>query len=426
MEGVARDNAAGTGRRDGPGPARPPAPLAGITVLDFSQFLSGPVAALRLADLGARVIKIERPQGGEIGRRLAFADLERDGDTISFHAYNRNKESLAADLKDGEDLALVRRMVGSADVLIENFRPGVMRRLGLDYDTVRAINPRLVYASISGYGGKGPWAGKPGQDLLAQALSGLPWLNGTSGDPPVAVGLSIADHLASCQLAIGVTALLVRREGTGEGGLVETSLLEGILDLQFELLTAFFSEPGFRVRRGGVHSASAYLAAPYGIYPTADGYLAIAMNPVPTIGALIGLDELARFEDAGSWAGERERIATLLGQHLATRPTQYWLGLLEPADIWCAPVLTLEALAQSDGFASISMLQDVQRTSALGEGTVTLTTTRSPLRVDGSMLTEPVAAPHLGEHSVALRAEFASGEAAGAIAEPATPRGSLP
>ena len=156
------------------------APLAGTTVLDFSQFLAGPVAALRLGDLGARVIKVERPPGGDIGRQLAFAGASRDGDTISFHAMNRNKESLAADLKDGDDLELVRRMVSSVDVIIENFRPGVMKRLGFDYDTVRAINPGIVYGSVSGYGAEGPWASKPGQDLLAQAVSGLPW---TAGGP---------------------------------------------------------------------------------------------------------------------------------------------------------------------------------------------------------------------------------------------------
>jgi crotonobetainyl-CoA:carnitine CoA-transferase CaiB-like acyl-CoA transferase len=381
-------------------------PLAGITVLDFSQFLSGPVAALRLADLGARVIKIERPLGGEIGRRLAFADLSDDGGTLSFHAYIRHKESLAADLKDSEDLGLVRRMIASADVLIENFRPGVMRKLGLDYGAVHKINERLVYGSISGYGDEGPWVAKPGQDLLAQALSGLPWSNGTATSPPVAVGLSIADHLASCQLALGIAALLVRRERTGEGGLVETSLLEGILELQFELLTAFFCKSSFRSRRGGIHSACAYLAAPYGIYPTADGYLAIGMIPVPRIGALVGLETMARYVDPSCWWDDREEIATLLGEHLMKRPTRYWLDLLEPADVWCAPVLTLDELAESDGFRSISMMQKVQRGASSGYGTVTLTTTRSPLRVDGRRLTSAAGAPHLGENSAAIRAEF--------------------
>lgn len=383
-------------------------PLTGITVLDFSQFLAGPVAALRMADLGARVIKVERPGVGELGRTLAFANLMRDGDSLTFHAMNRGKESLAADLKSSADLELVRQMVASADVLIENFRPGVMRRLGLDYASVRELNPGIVYGSISGYGADGPWADKPGQDLLAQARAGLPWLSGREEDPPVPVGLSIADHLASCQLALGIMALLVQRERTGEGGLVETSLLEGVLDLQFELLTAFFTDDGFRLKRNGVHGANAYLSAPYGVYPTADGYLALAMYPVPKIGALIGSPELASYEDPASWESEREKIATLLAEQLRRRSTEEWLAVLEPADVWCAPVLTLPELAESEGFAAIGMLQDVQRgpgPGGVGEP-VTVRTTRSPLRINGQRLLTSRGAPHVGEHSAQLRAEF--------------------
>lgn len=211
-------------------------PLAGLLVLDFSQFLAGPVAALRLADLGARVIKVERPGTGEIGRTLAFAGRWADEDTVSFHAMNRNKEAVVADLKDPRDLEQVKRLVARADVLIHNFRPGVMERLGLDYDAVRELNPGLVYAAASGYGAEGPWAGRPGQDLLAQSVSGLAWTNGA--DRPVTVGLSLADHLLSCHIAEGVTALLVRKARTGRGGLVESSLLEAVLDLQSERLTA--------------------------------------------------------------------------------------------------------------------------------------------------------------------------------------------
>ncbi|MET4783230.1 crotonobetainyl-CoA:carnitine CoA-transferase CaiB-like acyl-CoA transferase [Glaciihabitans sp. UYNi722] len=135
-------------------------------MLDFSQFLAGPVAAMRLADLGARVIKIERPQGGDIGRTLAFAGRTADGDTVSFHAMNRNKEGITADLKDPDDLAYVKRLVAKADVIIQNFRPGVMERIGLDYESVRKINPTIVYASASGYGDSGPWKDRPGHSVI--------------------------------------------------------------------------------------------------------------------------------------------------------------------------------------------------------------------------------------------------------------------
>ncbi len=382
-------------------------PLDGILVLDFSQFLAGPVAAMRLADLGARVIKIERPQGGDIGRTLAFAGRVADGDTMSFHAMNRNKESITADLKQPEDLAYVRHLVASADVIVQNFRPGVMERIGLDYESVRAINPAIVYASATGYGDSGPWVNRPGQDLLAQSISGLPWLNGSRNDGPVPVGLSIADHLMSCHIAQGVTALLVRRFRTGEGGLVQTSLLEAMLDLQFELLTTHLNDSTVTVQRNGEHSANAFLSAPYGTYPTADGYLALAMNPVTKIGELLDLPELAAMTDPQTWWDEQEHIETVLATRLATGTTDRWLEILDAADVWCAPVLTLEELVAHDGFAAIDMTQSVTRTETNSGGDpVSLIVTRGPLRIDGQPLRSDRAAPLLGQHNAAVRAEF--------------------
>jgi CoA:oxalate CoA-transferase len=386
----------------------PVLPLEGFVVLDFSQFLAGPVAALRLADLGARVIKIERPGIGDIGRQLAFAGVTLDGDTLSFQIMNRGKESYAADLKDAADLAAVRELVARADVLIQNFRPGVMERIGLDYASVRALNPRLVYGSVSGYGPDGPWRDIPGQDLLAQSISGLPWLNGSRAEGPVPVGLSVADLLASCHLAEGITALLLRRERTGEGGFVETSLLEAMLDLQFELISAHLNDPSVVVERGGPHGANAFLAAPYGVYPTADGYLALAMNPVPRVGRLIGLEALDAFENPDTWWTEREKIEDLLAAHLSTRPTQAWLDVLQPADVWCAPVLTLPQLVAHEGFRALGMDQEVHRPGEAG-GDARLRTTRSPLRIDRAILRDDRGAPRLGEHTAAINEEFGLG-----------------
>jgi crotonobetainyl-CoA:carnitine CoA-transferase CaiB-like acyl-CoA transferase len=370
-------------------------PLAGTVVLDFSQFLAGPVAALRLADLGARVIKVERPVTGEIGRTLAFAGRWTDGDTLSFHAMNRNKEAVVADLKDPDDLARVRDLVDRADVLIQNFRPGVMERIGLDHETVRRTNPGLVYASASGYGAEGPWAGRPGQDLLAQAFSGLPWVSATT-ERPVPVGLAIADHLMSCHIAEGVTALLVRKARTGRGGLVETSLLEAMLDLQFELLTTRLNDATLAPNRGP-HSAHGYLGAPYGLYPTADGHLAIAMTPVDRLGVLVGSAELATLTEPEVWWRERGRVERLLGAVLTTATTDHWLGVLDAADVWCAPVLSLDELVEHPGFAAVRMTQEVERPPRVaGEEPVRLTTTRSPIRIDREVLVSERAAPRLG------------------------------
>lgn len=386
-------------------------PLAGVRVLDFSQFLAGPVAALRLADLGATVIKIERPAGGDIGRRLAFAGRSADGDTISFHAMNRNKLGITADLKDPNDLERVRALLRQADVMIHNFRPGVMERIGLDYGSVREINPALVYASATGYGDVGPWKDRPGQDLLAQAVSGLPWLSGSRESGPVPVGLSIADHLTSCHLAQGVTALLVRRGRTGLGGQVQTSLLESMLDLQFELLSTHLNDPSVTVRRNGPHSAHAFLPAPYGTYPTQDGYVALAMNPLPKIGQLLGIDYLQGLTDEQTWWDRQDEVEELLAAHFKTGTTEQWLDILDAADVWCAPVLTLEQLVAHAGFAAIDMTQQVRRSAGVtdsGEDMV-LTTTRSPIRIDGQVLTNTMPAPKLGQHNDQVSRDLLAG-----------------
>lgn len=386
-----------------------PLPLDGMLVLDFSQFLAGPMAAMRLGDLGARVIKVERPEGGDIGRRLAFAGVVRDGDTLSFHITNRNKESYTADLKNAEDRLHVRTLIAKADVIVQNFRPGIMERLGFGYDAVAEINPGIVYASVSGYGSAGPWRDRPGQDLLAQSLSGLPWLSGSFDDPPIPVGIALADIIASIHLASGVTAALLRRERTGVGGRVETSLLESMLDLQYELLSAHLGDPDVTVKRGARNTAHAFLQAPYGVYPTSDGYLAIAMTPVPALGALIGLDTLQQYADPATWWSDQTEITRALAEHLASRSTEHWLAILDEADVWCAPVLTLPELVAHEGFRALDMAQDITRPELVGDGDVVVRTIRTPVRFDGAVVKNGRGAPRLGEHTDAIRAEFAEG-----------------
>jgi CoA:oxalate CoA-transferase len=172
--------------------------LEGVVVLDFSQYLAGPVSALRLADLGARVIKIERPGAGDGSRQLTLSNLRVDGESTVFQSMNRNKESYAADLKNPSDLTKVKQLIRKADIVIENFRPGAMQKLGLDYESVKQLNPGIIYGSVTGYGKEGPWKNKPGQDLLVQSMSGLAWLNGDGGQPPVPFGLAAIDlHTSS-------------------------------------------------------------------------------------------------------------------------------------------------------------------------------------------------------------------------------------
>lgn len=376
-------------------------PLAGLVVLDFSQFLAGPSAALRLADLGARVIKIERPQGGDLCRRLYISNLELDGDSTLFHSINRNKESFAADLKNPHDLDAAKRLIARADILIQNFRPGVMERIGLDYETVRTINPRLVYGTVTGYGDRGPWRDKPGQDLLAQSLSGLTWLSGDADQGPVPMGLAVADLIAGAHLAQGVLACLVRRGTTGQGGLVEVSLLESVLDLQFEVLTTHLNDGGQAPHRSAVNNAHAYLAAPYGIYATADGHLALGMGSVPRLGELLGCDPLLEYDDPQRWFSERDQIKATLAAHLAQQPTAHWLAILEPADVWCADVLDWSRLRAHNAFRALGMTQRVARPNGAA-----LETTRCPIRIDGGILTAERGAPAIGQDTAAIRDEL--------------------
>ncbi|MGV8831821.1 MAG: CaiB/BaiF CoA transferase family protein [Devosia sp.] len=375
--------------------------LDGLVVIDLCQFLSGPYASLRLQDLGARVIKIERPDGGDLSRRLYLSDTEIGGDSTIFHAINRSKESLALDLKNPDDVATLRTLLAKADVVLQNFRPGVIERLGLDYEAVKAINPAIVYASITGYGGEGPWVDRPGQDLLAQARSGVMWLNGDDDQGPVPFGLAIADMLAGAAVAQGILAALVRRGMNGKGAHIETSLLEVLVDFQFEVLTTHLNDGRRAPKRSEFRSAHAYLSAPYGVYPTADGYLAIAMTPLPKLQALLELEALGQFGDPSTWFSQRDAIKQIIAERLATEPTAHWLSILEPADIWCAKVLDWPELLASEGFKALDMLQTVTR-----EDNVSITTTRSPLRINGERARTHRAAPLIGEQSARIRAEF--------------------
>ena len=370
-------------------------PLKDLLVLDFSQFLSGPSATLRLADLGARVIKIERPEVGDICRTLYVSNVVMDGESSLFHAINRNKESVAVNLKDDANRAFLESLIRQADIVVENFRPGVMERLGLDYERVKKINPRIIFGSITGYGTEGPWRDKPGQDLLVQALSGLTWLNGDKEDPPVAFGLSVADMMAGAHLVQGILALLNRRHREGIGGLIEVSMMESIVDLQFEVFTTYLNDPTRPPIRSSMNNANAYLPAPYGIYATADGFIALAMGSVTNIAKLIGCPLPPEFSNVDDWLHRRDEIKTLLQNHFMTNTSEHWLALLEPHDVWCSKVLTWDKMMEEEGFDLLSMQQTTTR-----KGGLPVKTTRCPIRIDGRVLTSPKAAPRLGENEV--------------------------
>jgi CoA:oxalate CoA-transferase len=374
-------------------------PLDGYLVVDFSQFLSGPSAGLRLADLGARVIKIERPETGDICRHLYTSNVIMNGESSVFHAINRNKESYAADLKKESDKERLWKLIKKADVVMHNYRPGVMERLGFDYESVKAVNPNVIYGEISGYGNVGPWKDKPGQDLLLQSLTGLTWLTGNAGGP-VPMGLSIIDMLAGTHLAQGILASLVRKSIKGEGALVQVSMLESAYDLQFEAVTTYYYD-GKLPERSEKNNAHAYLGAPYGIYQTANGYMALAMGSIPQLGQLLKCDALLPYTDVGSAFHLRDEIKTILAAHLLTGTTESWLAVLQPADIWCAEVLSWDTLQEQEGFKALDMIQEV----TMQDG-YRYHTTRCPIRIDGELMTSSKGSPALGQDNAAILHEL--------------------
>ena len=377
-------------------------PLAGLLVLDLSQFLAGPYASLRLQDLGARVIKIERPDGGDLSRGLYLSDTMVDGDSTIFHAINRGKESLSLNLKDPSDIESLKKLIVQADVLIQNFRPGVIERLGLSYEDVHAFAPNIVYASVSGYGPDGPWVKYPGQDLLAQARSGVMWLNGHADDGPVPFGLAVADMFAGANIAQGILAALVKRGIKGEGSHVETSLLESMVDFQFEVLATHLNDGGRLPQRSAFRSAHVGLSAPYGVYPTRNGYLAIAMTPIDHLSELLEIVDLKFYATRpDTWFRERDEIKKLISERLQEENTEFWLNLLQPHDIWCAKVLDWSEFMREDAFKHLDMIQTVENSKGKQIRLV-----RSPIRVNGRRALCDAAAPEIGADNSRIKEEF--------------------
>ncbi len=375
--------------------------LQDIVVIDFSQFLSGPSAALRLADMGAQVIKVERPGTGDICRQLYVSDVMIEGESTIFHTINRNKQSYAADLKCPDDLAKVKQLLAKADVMMHNFRPGVMERIGLDYETVKQINPGIIYAEVSGYGTEGPWKDLPGQDLLLQSASGLTWLSNNNDEDPTPMGVAVVDIMAGTHAAQGILAALYKKGVSGEGALIQVSMFESILDFQFEVLTSYYNDGRQLPVRGAVNSAHAYIAAPYGIYKTNDSYIALAMTNIPAMAELLQCEPLKQFTDWNDWFSKRDQIKKVLADFLVTRSTLSWLEILEKADIWCAAVLDYDSLSKEEAYRVLNMELTVKTSNGLS-----VTTTRCPLRVDGELLLSGKGAPLLGEHNKEIEQQF--------------------
>ena len=310
--------------------------LDGIRIVSFNHFLMGPVGIQLLADLGADVIAIE-PTGGAFQRHWGGANKSVDGQSLLFLLGNRNKRSLALDLKKPEGLAIARKLAAGADVVAENFRPGVMEKLGLGYEDLKAKNPALIFASASGYGRDGPYAERPGQDLLIQAMSGLMAITGSRQGGARAVGVSAADHHGAALLAMGILAALVGRLRSGRGRRVDVNLLSSAIDLQLESFSCYLNGEVPDSVRQPKHISGWYYPAPYGIYPTEDGELAISLTDMATLAEALGLPELAAVTPDEAFTRNEELAESIAGA-IARKPTAAWLEILERHRIWHARV----------------------------------------------------------------------------------------
>jgi crotonobetainyl-CoA:carnitine CoA-transferase CaiB-like acyl-CoA transferase len=377
--------------------------LEDVTVADFTQLMAGGWAAQKLGDMGADVIKIE-PPGGEFQRQMSYSGKYLDGVGIGHLAMNRNKRSVALDLKTEQGFDIAKRIVEEADVLMQNFRPGVMGRLGLDYDSVTEINPEIVYVSISAYGDDGPYAGRPGQDLLYQAATGLASYTGRAGDPPTPAGTVVVDEHTATLVALHTMHALYYKERTDEGQKIEASLFNSAIDLQCNEIT-FTTNTGTSLDRGAKTQGHPYLYPPYGIYETADGHVAIGQVPLERVADALALNALREYETQTEMFENRDRIHDVIEEHTATAETEAIVDTLVEADIQASAVKPPERIVDHPQATYADMIVDVEH-----PGSGEFTTTGIPVKhskTPGRVNRHP---PNLGEHNEEVLAELGFGK----------------
>lgn len=372
--------------------------LSGIRVLDCSIAMAGPFAAQRLGDLGADVVKVE-PPGGEWQRNVAAGDARGNKVNVSFLSLNRNKRSLAVDLKSAEGRNILLDLVKTADVFLQNYRPGVAKRLGVDYGTLSKVNPRLVYVSMSGYGEDGPYRDWPGQDLLLQGLSGAMLSAGREGEPPTAAGQYLVDAVTAYAAFEGALAALFHRERSGEGQLVQVNMLDAITTMQMQELSVFTVGHKPQKRSAEAH-AHVYIRAPYGAFATSDGFIVVAFAKLESLGKIIGEDSFLRMDDEVDTWRRRDEIFARTREKLRTKTSKEWLEALRAADIWCGPVYGYEELVEDPQIKHNGTFVEYEHPT---EGSVV--TPGFPIRFSRTPSTIRRGAPLVGEHTRELLAE---------------------
>ncbi|HET8996436.1 MAG TPA: CoA transferase [Acetobacteraceae bacterium] len=374
-------------------------PLTGLKVLDLTRVLSGPFCTALLGDLGADIIKIESPGGDSVRNQGAI----KDGLSWYFTQFNRNKRSVRLDLRQPAAKDILARLIAQSDVLVENFRPGVLARLGFDASRMEALNPRLITCSINGFGSTGPYRDRPAFDFIAQAMSGFMSVNGGPDDPPLRSGLPISDLVAGLYAALSITASVLHARATGQGQRTEVSLTNGLVSLLAYIATNYFATGTVPPRSGNDHP----IAAPYGLFPTRDGQIALAPADDAFFRRLADAISAPHLKTDPLYATQaarvanRARINAIVGGKLAEQTTGYWVETLNRAGVPCGPVLGVEGVFEDPQILAQEMVMDVEQP---GYGPVRML--GFPMKLSGTPCRVRRPAPALGEHTGEVLAEL--------------------
>ncbi len=375
--------------------------LEGVKVLDFSQLLQGPYTTQMMGDLGADVIKIERNGSGDIYRGMTFFNQWIAGDeSPCFMAWNRNKRSLAVNIKSEQGKEIIYKLVKDSDVIVENFRPGVMARLGYGYEDLKKINPRIIYCSASGWGDDGPYLTRPGQDLLVQSVSGAIMTSGKNSDGPVALGTALCDQVNALNSVYAILAALYFREKTGKGQEIKTNLLSSAIAFQMQdyftiqNLGQTFKRPESKIGHPGN-------GAPFGMYQTSDGYLTIAMSPWPKLVEALGDDSLMQYDDPQVLFDDRDKIHGIIEAITVTKTTEEWLDIMLGLDLWVAKIIDQKEVENDPQVIHNNTFVEVEHPKA---GKVKVTNVPFTMSETPGQIKRP--SPMIGEHGADILEEI--------------------